>query len=148
MSLEVTVGPDKIIINRESYSLLDWLGDLGGLFDALFIICGAIVAPVATFSMKATLLSKFFRFKPRDEHESEEEAKSVNKKTKRLSDFMSQKSDSKEDRLAIFKTMYKEFKIREKIKRLSFYSVNLLCKLNYKKKIQKSHNKMMKELDL
>ncbi len=38
-SLSVNVGPDKMIINRGTYSILDWLGDLGGLFDALFLIC-------------------------------------------------------------------------------------------------------------
>lgn len=66
VSLELVVGPDKVIINRESYSMLDWLGDLGGLVDALYYICLTIVAPVAAFSMKAMLLSKIFRFKPID----------------------------------------------------------------------------------
>ena len=67
-SLSVNVGPDKLIINRETYSVLDWLGDLGGLFDALVLICSVIVTPVATFSMKATLLSKLFSFKPTDKN--------------------------------------------------------------------------------
>ena len=77
MSLEHVVGPDRLVINRETYSFLDYLGDLGGLFDALFFLSSAIVAPVATFSMKATILSHFFRFKPKDELSSDVENKSV-----------------------------------------------------------------------
>jgi len=38
-SFELSISPDKMVINRQTYSLLDWLGDLGGLFDALCIIC-------------------------------------------------------------------------------------------------------------
>ncbi len=128
--------------------MLDWLGDLGGLFDALFIICGAIVAPVATFTMKATLLAKFFRFKPRDKNDTEFQESSVKKPTESFSDYLTKKSDTKQDRLAVFGTLLREFKIREKIKKLSFYTVNLLCMRGYKKKITKSHSKMMKELDL
>ena len=68
VSYDLVVGLDKVVINRETYSLLDWLGDLGGLVDALYYICYALVAPVAAFSMKATLLSKLFRYKPIDEY--------------------------------------------------------------------------------
>lgn len=47
---------------RETYSLLEWLGDIGGLFDALILIAGAIVAPVASFNMNSVLLSSIFRY--------------------------------------------------------------------------------------
>ena len=40
--------------------LLDWLGDLGGLLDALFVICGVIVAPVENFSLKMHIMSSLF----------------------------------------------------------------------------------------
>ena len=53
-----------MIINRETYSLLDWLGDLGGLVDALYIICMAIVSPIVSHKLRADLLSKVFRFRP------------------------------------------------------------------------------------
>ncbi len=55
-----------MITSRDTYALLDYLGDLGGLFDALFFIFGIIAAPVASFNMKATILSHFFRFKPKE----------------------------------------------------------------------------------
>jgi len=49
------------VTERSTYSLLEWLGDIGGLFDALHIIGGFIVGPVAGFSLKAQLLHSVFR---------------------------------------------------------------------------------------
>ena len=46
MSLDVTNW------NRETYSLLDWLGDLGGLLDILLHIGNVIVAPLAAFNLE------------------------------------------------------------------------------------------------
>ena len=37
-SVEIILDPDKLVVNRQTYSLLDWLGDMGGLFDALRLI--------------------------------------------------------------------------------------------------------------
>lgn len=59
-SFEIQLGKNKTVVERQTYSLLDWLGDLGGLFDALKIICNWFVAPVATYALKATLMTKFF----------------------------------------------------------------------------------------
>jgi hypothetical protein len=50
--------------------LLDWLGDLGGLFDALKIICNWFVSPVASYALQASLLTKFFLLKPSDSDEN------------------------------------------------------------------------------
>ena len=43
--------------------MLDWLGDLGGLFDALHILGGALVAPIAKFALEAQMMNKIFRFR-------------------------------------------------------------------------------------
>ena len=61
-SLVVFLDPDLTIIERQTYSVLEWLGDVGGLFDGLKIIGGVIIGPMAEFSLKATLLSQIFRF--------------------------------------------------------------------------------------
>ena len=37
-SCEVIINNSKMLMNRETYSLLDWLGDVGGLNDALKLI--------------------------------------------------------------------------------------------------------------
>ena len=49
------------MIERQSYSILEWLGDIGGLFDALRLIGFLMVAPFANFWLKSELLSKIFR---------------------------------------------------------------------------------------
>lgn len=39
--------------SRQTYSSLDFLGDLGGLYDALRLIAQTIVAPFSSFALKA-----------------------------------------------------------------------------------------------
>ena len=52
---------------RKTYSFLDWLGDMGGLFDGLYLIGMIIVAPISNFSLKAELLSSMFRYRSSEE---------------------------------------------------------------------------------
>ena len=52
-----------MVWTRQTYSLLDWLGDLGGLLDILFYMGRAIVEPVGRFTLQATLMTSFFRYK-------------------------------------------------------------------------------------
>ena len=59
-SIAFTFGPDLNVIERSTYSILEWLGDVGGLFDALRILGAFIVLPVASMSMKQALLSTLF----------------------------------------------------------------------------------------
>ena len=33
------------IVNRQTYGLLDWLGDIGGLYDAMFILLNIFLTP-------------------------------------------------------------------------------------------------------
>ena len=66
-SLEVNLSLDKLVVNRETYSLLDWLGDLGGLFDALRLICALAISPISGFTLKATLMATLFRQRPSDQ---------------------------------------------------------------------------------
>ena len=42
--------------------MLDWLGDVGGLFDALRLIARLLIGPIAALTLKAELLSHFFRY--------------------------------------------------------------------------------------
>ena len=42
--------------------MLEWLGDCGGLFDALRIIGVFIMMPLTSFKLKSMLLSNVFRF--------------------------------------------------------------------------------------
>ena len=57
--------------NRQTYSLLDWLGDLGGLFESLFYICAILIKPVTAFTLKSTVLTALFRYKENQNDSSE-----------------------------------------------------------------------------
>ena len=46
---------------RQTYSLLEWLGDVGGLFDGLGVIARWIIGPFSAFAMKAEILSVIFK---------------------------------------------------------------------------------------
>ena len=50
------------ITNRQTYSLLDWLGDIGGLTDALLLILKIILYPYTVFTQRRFLLTNLFRF--------------------------------------------------------------------------------------
>lgn len=62
-SLEVWFGQDSLTINRQTYSALDWLGDIGGLLDSLYIIGAVFMSPFAYFTLQINLLTKMFRFR-------------------------------------------------------------------------------------
>ena len=49
----------SMVVERKTYSVLEWLGDLGGLWDALMFI-GKVLLPVFTFSAKSELLTSIF----------------------------------------------------------------------------------------
>ena len=61
-SVELNLNKDIDQINRQTYSLLDWLGDAGGLLDALFFIGEAIVEPFSVFALQSKLVSLLVKF--------------------------------------------------------------------------------------
>lgn len=46
-------------ISRQTYSLLDWLGDWGGLMDALFMVAQAFLSPFSALALKAKVAATF-----------------------------------------------------------------------------------------
>lgn len=48
-------------INRETYDVLSWLGDIGGLIDALYYISNLILKPFSQFMLQSMLLRSLFR---------------------------------------------------------------------------------------
>ena len=49
----VTLSMDQNVIERQTYSILEWLGDVGGLFDMLTLIGSKLIGPFTLFSLKA-----------------------------------------------------------------------------------------------
>lgn len=50
-----------MVIERSTYSTLEWLGDVGGLFDALLIIGTLVASPMVSFIMQLNLMHSIFR---------------------------------------------------------------------------------------
>ena len=48
-------------IERQTYSTLDWAGDIGGLFEALKILAALFVGPVAKLALQTKLLANAFK---------------------------------------------------------------------------------------
>ena len=63
-SLELNLDTRVRVMNRETYDLLSWLGDLGGLLDALKYAGEFLLAPYLAFTTQSTLLRSLFRMKP------------------------------------------------------------------------------------
>lgn len=57
MSVSFELSKDLRQINRQTYSFLDWLGDVGGLLEALFAIGDLFIGPFASFALKAKIVS-------------------------------------------------------------------------------------------
>ena len=52
-SLWIEFGQSLTETERQTYSMLDLLGDIGGLFEALRYIGGMTIAPFSAFAMKS-----------------------------------------------------------------------------------------------
>ena len=58
----ISLSMDQIVVERQTYSILEWLGDVGGLFDMLRLIAGSLVAPLSAFALKAEMMTNAFRY--------------------------------------------------------------------------------------
>ena len=60
VSFELNLSPDIVQWNRQTYSFLDFLGDIGGLKDGLVLLGAIIISHSTAFNLKATLLAELF----------------------------------------------------------------------------------------
>ena len=72
-SIEFNLDQRIGITQRETYDLLSWLGDIGGLIDALKYAVQFLLAPYAAFNAKSTLLKSLFRMKPHLDQNQEDD---------------------------------------------------------------------------
>ena len=70
--MQFTFGRDQLSTRRASYALLDWLGDCGGLIDALFFIAEFLIAPFSAFVLQTKLASILVRFRKSDPFEKDQ----------------------------------------------------------------------------
>lgn len=50
--------------------MLDWLGDMGGLLDALYIMGAIVMTPFSKFALKSELINTMFRFRKSEPNDS------------------------------------------------------------------------------
>ena len=67
-SLWLEQGQKRRIIERSTYSVLELIGDVGGLFDGLKLIANALIGPLAAYAMNKEFFTRVFK---RDLHKEE-----------------------------------------------------------------------------
>ena len=50
-----------LAFNRSTYDVLTWIGDIGGLTDALVLLLEFILMPFMSFNLKSFLMTYLFR---------------------------------------------------------------------------------------
>ena len=58
------IKPDVLKVRRKTDSLLDWLGDWGGLLDSLYFIADILVSPLTAYMMKSKLAKLLIKLNP------------------------------------------------------------------------------------
>ena len=66
-SVALDINRDSIIYNRSTYSFLDWVADVGGIFSGLLGIANIFILPVQSLAVKAAIASKLVFFRPSDD---------------------------------------------------------------------------------
>ena len=61
-SLWINLSPDLQVVQRQTYSLLEWLGDIGGLLEALKYLGIVVLLPLRSFMLKNELISTIFHY--------------------------------------------------------------------------------------
>ena len=62
--MNISIHPDLHKINRKTDSLLDWLGNWGGLMDGLNFVCKNFLNNYSLYALNANLASLLVRFVP------------------------------------------------------------------------------------
>jgi len=60
ISIAIEVDPTISVISRETYSLLDLFGDVGGLYEFIQIAAGTLVSSFAALNLKALIANKLY----------------------------------------------------------------------------------------
>ena len=83
-SIYIEFGQSMTETERQTYSLLELFGDVGGLFDGLKILIGIVLAPISAFNMRSMILIKAFRQEPKDDGTRVDELMSTKKMTNKF----------------------------------------------------------------
>ena len=74
-SVYIGIDPMKQVTVRQTYDLLDYFGDIGGLIDFLYYFVAFVLHPLWQFFYSSHMLSSLFRAKPDSQPVSSEHGK-------------------------------------------------------------------------
>ena len=60
-SFWIELNQELTVIERATYNLLDLMGDIGGLYDGLFLLIKGIIRPIAALTLNSKLLRLVFK---------------------------------------------------------------------------------------
>ena len=63
-SMELSISPDVPKVKRKIDSLLDWLGNWGGLLDGLNFLAYILISPLSNYRMKSKLAMLLVKILP------------------------------------------------------------------------------------
>ena len=63
-SAHIMIAPMKQVTVRQTYGLLDYFGDIGGLIDFLYYFVAFVLHPLWQFFYSSHMLTSLFRAKP------------------------------------------------------------------------------------
>ena len=78
-SVVLNLDLELTTFERQTYDLLELIGDIGGLFDGLFLLAYVIIAPIAAIALQSELLTYNFTQEVTTEKQSK-----VHKKAERI----------------------------------------------------------------
>ena len=64
-SFSIMRESDVHAISRQTYGVLAWMGDWGGLMDALKLLAPLLIMPFENFAMASSLAKLFVRLQPK-----------------------------------------------------------------------------------
>lgn len=56
----ITTAPERYIISRQTYSLFDLFGDVGGALQLIQIFVGAFVSQISGFNLTSMIANRFY----------------------------------------------------------------------------------------
>ena len=139
-SLSLYVNPDMQVTERRAYSLLEWLGDVGGLLEALRNIGTFLITPITAYLMRVTLLADNFRYIKQRKRDN----------CNAFPRNQLHESHSSPSRSSLTKPAFDLKPSPHKIKRKSllWYLTNCRKRAKYKKLLDSAEDSLKKELDL
>ena len=69
-SLWLELSSSKNTIERSTYDMLQWLGDVGGLYDGLILIIRFFISPLIAVCVKAEMHAEVFKYEKQETEKS------------------------------------------------------------------------------